>query len=207
MSRRRAVPSRLAPSRGRERSEPGGTMSRPSRDGRRAACRAIAGAALLPLAGWADESQPAPRPWPAARPTPPLSLPLWQGSAWSLADARGKVVLVNFWASWCEPCRSEMPSLELLEQRHERDGLVVAAVNFRETDAAIRSFLERMPISLTVLRDADGAAARVFGARIFPTTVVIGRDGRALFSLIGEVDWTGEAARGWLAPALAAPAR
>ena len=86
-------------------------------------------------------------------------------------------------------------------------GLVVAAVNFRETDAAIRSFLERMPVSLTLLRDADGAVSRSFGARILPTTVVVGRDGRAQFSLIGEVDWTGPSARDWLAPLLAARTR
>jgi hypothetical protein len=100
-----------------------------------------------------------------------------------------------------------MPALELLEQRHERDGFVVVAVNFRETDTAVRGFLERMPITLTVLRDSDGATSRAFGARVLPTTVVIGRDGRAQFSLIGEVDWTGPAARGWLAAPLAAPAR
>jgi hypothetical protein len=64
-----------------------------------------------------------------------------------------------------------------------------------------------MPITLTVLRDADGAAARSFGARIFPTTVVVGRDGRARFSIIGEVDWMGEVARRWLAPVLAASPR
>jgi len=162
--------------------------------------------AMAPRVRAADDA-PAPRTWPASRATPALTLPTWGGGTWSLADARGKVVLINFWASWCEPCRSEMPSLELLEQRHEREGLVVAAVNFRETDAAIRNFLDAMPISLTVLRDADGAAARAFGARIFPTTVVVGRDGRAQFSLIGEVDWTGPEARGWLAPSLAARVR
>ena len=179
-------------------------MSAP-RWSRRRACGALALAACTPTLAQSDE--PVPRPWPAGRATPALTLPVWQGTRWSLADARDKVVVVNFWASWCEPCRAEMPSLELLEQRHERDGLVVAAVNFRETDAAIRNFLERMPVSLTLLRDTDGAVSRAFGARILPTTVVVGRDGRAQFSLIGEVDWTGPSARDWLAPLLAARTR
>jgi thiol-disulfide isomerase/thioredoxin len=177
----------------------------PQAPDRRGVCGALVCAACTPFA-LAEE--PAPRRWPAGRATPALSLATWpDGAPWSLAGARGKVVLANFWASWCEPCRSEMPALELLEQRHERDGFVVVAVNFRETDAAVRGFLERMPITLTVLRDSDGATSRAFGARVLPTTVVIGRDGRAQFSLIGEVDWTGPAARGWLAAPLAAPAR
>jgi len=175
--------------------------------GRRHVCATIAWTSCVPAAVLAGESEPAPRLWPAGRETPALSLVTWQGPAWSLADVRGKVVLLNFWASWCEPCRAEMPSLELLEQRHERDGLMVAAINFRETDAAIRGFLERLPTSLTVLRDADGAAARAFGARILPTTVVVGRDGHARFSIIGEVDWMGASARSWLASSLSAPAR
>ncbi|HEY6511908.1 MAG TPA: TlpA disulfide reductase family protein [Burkholderiaceae bacterium] len=174
---------------------------------RRALCGVLVGAAAGAAWPQGSESAPEPRPWPAGRATPPLGLPVWNGASWALEAARGQVVLLNFWASWCEPCRAEIPSLELLEQRHERDRLMVAAINFRETDAAIRNFLERMPITLTVLRDADGAAARAYGVRVFPTTVVVGRDGRARFSIIGEVDWTGEVARRWLAPVLAAPAR
>jgi thiol-disulfide isomerase/thioredoxin len=163
-------------------------------------------ALVLGLTGWRDARAEAPgaqqRPWSRSRPTPALALPALAGPAWTLAAARGQVVVLNFWASWCEPCRSEMPSLELLAQRHERDGLVVLAVNFRETDAAIRRFVELMPVTLPILRDADGAAARDWGVRIFPTTVVVGRDGRAAFTVVGETDWTGDAARQWIAPLL-----
>jgi thiol-disulfide isomerase/thioredoxin len=142
------------------------------------------------------------RPWPTSQPTPNLALPGFDGPAWSLAEAKGRPVLLNFWASWCEPCRAEMPSLELLAQRHEADGLLVLAVNQRETDAAIRRFLQTMPISLPILRDTDGATSRAFGVRIFPTSVLIARDGRAAFSVIGELDWTGAQARQWIAPLL-----
>lgn len=138
------------------------------------------------------------RPWPAKMPTPPLALPGFEP-----AQARGKVLLLNFWASWCEPCRSEMPSLELLAQKYEARGLQVLAINHRETDAAIRRFMQVMPISLPILRDADGATTRAFGVRIFPTSVLIGRDGRAAFSVIGELDWTGPQARQWIEPLLA----
>ena len=157
----------------------------------------LAAAATLPAA--ADALR---RPWPKSQATPPLTLPGFEGPAWSLAEAKGRPVLLNFWASWCEPCRAEMPSLELLAQRHEADGLLVLAVNHRETDAAIRRFLQTMPISLPILRDTDGATSRSFGVRIFPTSVLIARDGRAAFSVIGELDWTGAQARQWIAPLL-----
>lgn len=142
------------------------------------------------------------RPWPRGTPTPALELPGWEGPPWSLASARGQVVLLNFWASWCEPCRAEMPSLELLAERHARDRVQVLAVNFRETDGAIRRFLAQTASTLPILRDPDGGAARAWQVRAFPTTVAIGRDGRAAFTVIGELDWTGAEARAWLAPLL-----
>lgn len=142
------------------------------------------------------------RPWPAGRPTPPIELPAWEGPPWRLADARGQVVVANFWASWCEPCRAELPSLELLAERHAKDKLQVVAVNFRETDGAIRRFLAQAPLSLPILRDSDGGVARAYQVRIFPTTVVFGRAGRAAFTVTGEIDWTGPAARPWIASVL-----
>lgn len=161
----------------------------------------------LALGAWplrAQEPGPKPQPWPAGRAVPALDLPGFDGPAWRLADVRGQVVLLNFWASWCEPCRAEMPSLELLAERHLKDRLAVVAVNFRETDASIRRYLAQWPITLNIVRDADGAAARAWGVRIFPTTVAIARSGRPAFTVTGEVDWTGAEARRWLAPLLAA---
>lgn len=142
------------------------------------------------------------RPWPAGRPTPALELPAWEGAPFRLADARGRVVVLNFWASWCEPCRAELPSLELLAQRHEADRLQVLAVNFRETDGALRRYLAAAPLTLPVLRDRDGAAARDWQVRIFPSTVVIARNGRAAFTVTGELDWNGPTARAWIAAVL-----
>ncbi len=95
-----------------------------------------------------------------------------------------------------------MPSLELLATRFEAQGLQVLALNFRETDGAIRRFTERSALSLPILRDIDGAAAKAYGVRIFPSTVVFGRNGRAAFSVVGEVDWMSPRAHQWLAPLL-----
>lgn len=138
------------------------------------------------------------RPWPRGTATPPLELPDLEGRAWRLADRRGRVVALNFWASWCQPCREEMPSLELMAQRHEAQGLEVVALNFKEGAGTIRRFLDTTPLDLPVLRDADGLAARAFGVRVFPSTVFVGRDGRAAFTVVGAADWTGEPARSWV---------
>lgn len=164
-----------------------------------------ASAALLPWSTCRAELSSEPRAWPGNRPTPAFRLAAWEGGEVALGGLRGKPVLLNFWASWCEPCRTEMPSLELLAARHEAEGLQVLAINHRETDAAVRRFLDSQPLTLPVLRDRDGAVAQAYGVRVFPTTVAIGRDGRALFSVVGEVDWASPAARRWIAPLLSSP--
>lgn len=158
----------------------------------------------MPLSAHAQVSPlPQRQSWPAARITPILNLPMLAEAGaptrpWSLADAAGKAVLINFWATWCPPCRNEMASLELLQQRHHDKGLLVVAVNFKEGAPAIRRFVDATDFSLPVLRDIDGNAARAWGVRSFPTTIAIGRDGRAQFSVVGEADWTAAPARQWV---------
>jgi thiol-disulfide isomerase/thioredoxin len=169
---------------------------------RRRDCLAgLTGLAAAGLAPAQDEG-PSLRPWPKDRPTPPLALAGYDGPGWTLAQAKGRPVLLNFWASWCEPCRSEMPSLELVAQRYESRGLIVMAVNYRESDGAMKRFLDQMPVSLPILRDQDGSTTRAFGVRVFPSTVLVGRDGRARLTVVGECDWMGAPARQWIEPLL-----
>jgi thiol-disulfide isomerase/thioredoxin len=127
-----------------------------------------------------------------------LTLPAEDGAAWTLASARGQVVLLNFWASWCEPCRSEMPTLALLATRFEKRGLQVVTVNFRETDAALRRYTEAAPLGLPILRDRDGAAATAWKVRTFPSTFAIDRRGAVVFSVVGEADWNAAPALRWV---------
>lgn len=145
------------------------------------------------------------RPWAAGRAVPRLELTDLDGKAWSLAALRGQVVVMNFWATWCEPCRSEMPSLELLAQRLEHDGVTVIAVNYKEPLPAIRRFLEAQPLTLPILLDRDGEATSAWTPRVFPSTVLIDRSGQPQNVVLGELDWTGAAARDLVDPMVARP--
>lgn len=142
------------------------------------------------------------QPWTRQPLRPRLVLPSLDETPWDLAAQRGTPVLLNFWASWCAPCRSEMPSLEALAQRHG-PALRVMAVNYREPAATARRFVNSTGLGLPVLRDADGLAAKSLGVHIFPTTVAIDAQGRARFVVVGECDWSGAQAARWVAELMA----
>jgi thiol-disulfide isomerase/thioredoxin len=128
-----------------------------------------------------------------------------QGNSWNLKALRGQPVLINFWASWCEPCRAEMPSLQALTETREgesREGPPranltpkVFAVNFKESSATAQRFVNQTQLRLPVILDADGGMAKQWGVSIFPSTVLIGADGKVRGTVVGELDWSSEAAQ------------
>ncbi|HEX9627727.1 MAG TPA: TlpA disulfide reductase family protein [Acidiferrobacterales bacterium] len=119
----------------------------------------------------------------------PLSLRELNGDTRQLADFRGRVVLVNFWATWCPPCIKEMPSMQRLHERFAERGFAVLAVNMGETEAEVRAFLTRVPVSFPILLDADGVALKAWKVFAFPTSYVVDADGRIRLAVFGEVDW------------------
>ena len=141
--------------------------------------------------------------WPRGRRTPALRLPRLDGTTWSLEAQRGHVLLLNFWASWCEPCREEMPALVQLAERERANGLRIVAVDYREPADTVRRFLGATPLSPDIALDLDGMAAKSLDVHAFPSTVAIGRDGRVRFVAMGECDWTDARSRGWLDELLA----
>ena len=143
------------------------------------------------------------RPWDPKKPVPKLELDDLAGKPWNLSSARGQVVVMNFWATWCEPCRAEMPSLELMAQRLERDEVTVVAVNYREPLPAIRRFLDAQPVTIPILLDRDCAAMMAWTRKVFPSTVLVDRGGQPQQIVLGELDWTGSVARDLVAPLLA----
>lgn len=137
---------------------------------------------------------------PARPPAPKLLLQDINGKPWRLSDLRGKVVLLNFWASWCAPCRIEMPALQALANAPGDDRVVVLAVNFKESPAAIARFVQTTGLTLPVVADEQGLLAKQFGVTIFPSTVVIDRSGQPRHRVRGEFDWQAPAAHALLKP-------
>ena len=143
---------------------------------------------LLPLlAGAADFEL---EPWPTSRPLPALALADLEGQTQTLDTFKGRALLVNFWASWCQPCREEMPALSTLAQSLGPERLRVLSVNYQDSSPFV------------LLRDIDGKATKQWTRRIFPTTVVVGVDGRPRWRITGQYDWGSAQARRLLAPLL-----
>jgi thiol-disulfide isomerase/thioredoxin len=149
----------------------------------RLALLALLWSLLLPVA--AQELKPLP---PA--PAPALELPDLRGRQHRLADYRGKVVLVNFWATWCVPCRDEMPSIERLRSALEGRPFAVLAVNLAEPEDRIQKFLDAVPLGFPVLLDRDARATRAWQARALPTTYIVAPDGTVRYRHLGELDWS-----------------
>ena len=127
--------------------------------------------------------------------TPPLELSDLEGRPHRLADYRGKAVLVNFWATWCVPCREEMPSIERLRASLEGRPFAVLAVNLAEPESRIRKFLESLelkavPLQFAVLLDSDTKTAKAWQAKLLPATYIIGPDGAIRYYHFGELDWS-----------------
>ena len=106
-----------------------------------------------------------------------------------LANYRGRVVLLNFWASWCEPCVIEMPSL--LELHHEQPDLAIVAVSVDEDPAAYSNFIVRRHVDLITVRDPLQSAAKLYHSEMWPETYIIDRQGIIRRKFIGPQDWTG----------------
>jgi peroxiredoxin len=117
------------------------------------------------------------------------------GDSVRLADLRGRVVVLNVWATWCAPCVEEMPALQRLHDRLEDRGLSVVAVSVDAggpgvaVEDDVRAFIDRFGLTFTVLRDASGRIEDVFGVPGLPTTFIIDRDGRIRRKVLGAREW------------------
>lgn len=118
-------------------------------------------------------------------------LPDPDGQVTALAKWHGKILLLNFWATWCQPCRREMPMLAEFQRKHAADGLQVVGIAMDQPQSA-RAFLEHLPVGYPILIgiDADPVPTTVFGdsAGLLPFSVLVGRDGRILATKLGPLD-------------------
>jgi thiol-disulfide isomerase/thioredoxin len=129
-------------------------------------------------------------------PAPDFSLFTLSGETVRLSDLRGKVVLLNFWATWCVPCRTEMPAIEELYQRFKEPGLEVVAVNLDMlSTAGVEAFLKEVAVTFRIVLDPTWSTARSHGVRGVPMTYLIDRTGNIVVREMGARDWMDHASQ------------
>ncbi len=158
---------------------------------------------LLLLGHLSAQAQFRKTPWPQRAPTPALDFLATPSSTSTPAkpsapSPRGVPILLNFWATWCEPCKQEMPSLDVLADWQGADRLRVVAVDVRESSGRAERFMADRNLHLHVLQDPDALIAKRFGVSLYPTTVLIDAKGRARWKIEGPVDWSSAEAQGWI---------
>jgi len=114
-------------------------------------------------------------------PAPNFTLTDAGGQSVTLSDLQGQVVMINFWASWCGPCREEMPLLEQIHQRYESLGFTLLGVNVEENSADGQAFLAERPVSFPVLYDPDNGISKLYDVVAMPSTVLIDRQGNVRY--------------------------
>lgn len=110
-------------------------------------------------------------------PAPDFTLASNQGKNMRLAEMRGEVVMINFWASWCGPCRQEMPILEELYSRYSRAGFTILGVNVEPDPADADKILKDIPVSFPVLYDTESKVSQLYSVEAMPSTILVDRDG------------------------------
>ena len=117
----------------------------------------------------------------ATRPAPDFTLPVRDGGQISLAELEGQVVMINFWASWCGPCRQEFPLLEQMHQRYESLGFTILGVNVEENTADAERWLAETDVSFPILFDRENTVSALYDVQAMPSTVFVDRTGQVRY--------------------------
>jgi thiol-disulfide isomerase/thioredoxin len=158
-------------------------------------CLAVLSLGFVPTNAWAQFDKTA---WPSKVDTPKIEAIDLQGKAWSTAELAGKVVVLNFWATWCAPCKDELPTLQTLHDISDSQ-TVVLTINVREPAARAARYMQSTGMTFPVISDATGDLAKRWGVTVYPTTILIAPNGQARWRVVGDVDWSGPQANAWLA--------
>jgi thiol-disulfide isomerase/thioredoxin len=134
-----------------------------------------------------------------------LALSDIDGRTRSLAEFRGRVTLINFWASWCPPCLQEMPALLRLQQMMQGKPFAILGINVAEGIRRVRTVASQLDLTFAVLLDPDSRAFRQLGAEVLPSSYILDGDGIIRFAVFGAVDWDSDAIQDTLETLLPAP--
>ena len=151
-------------------------------------CAAAVAAAAVPVFAQKEDA-PGLQPWRPVRMPALDATELQTGQRRTLADFAGHALVVNFWATWCAPCRVEMPSLNALADHLAPRGLRMVTVNHGEMPARVRQFMAETPIHGTALLDRSQGQMRAWGAQGLPASFVVDAQGRPRYRAMGELDW------------------
>lgn len=122
---------------------------------------------------------------------PDFALPALSGEEVRLADFRDKVILVNFWATWCGPCREEMPAMEQLWSRFKDEGLVILAISLdKGSRKRIETFIRKSGLTYPILLDPQDNVSKRYNLVGLPSSYLIGRNGKIRGKIMGPIDWT-----------------
>lgn len=110
-------------------------------------------------------------------PAPDFSLQSLDGSTVRLSDLKGQVVLINFWATWCAPCREEMPLLDAIYQKYNRLGVELLGINVEDDASGARKYLNETPVTFPILFDPDGRVSKQYQVKAMPSTILVDRHG------------------------------
>ena len=137
---------------------------------------------------------------PAEEPQAALDFTLTdvKGKMHNLSQYRGKVVFLNFWATWCPPCRAEMPSIQQLHEEADQDKFVVLTVSVREPEKLVKDFVAKNNHTFQVLLDPVGRVAAQYEVNVFPTTFIIDQQGKTAAKIIGSRHWLWDDLKAWL---------
>ena len=137
-------------------------------------------------------------PWPSKQKTPSFLFKDSDGLEHKPENLRGKKVVLNFWATWCAPCKEELPSLQLFSDLQNPNQVVVITINVKEPVSRAQRFMKSNQMTLPLVSDTQGEWAQKFGVKVFPTTLLLDSKGQVQWRITGEVDWTSAAPQTWV---------
>jgi thiol-disulfide isomerase/thioredoxin len=137
-------------------------------------------------------------PWPAAAPSLSETFKDHTGQSISSESLKGKKLVINFWATWCAPCKEELPTLQIFSDLQDPTHTRVLTINVKEPASRALRFMQNNQITLPLVPDPQGEWAKKFDVKVFPTTLLVAPSGQIRWRIVGEVDWSSKSPQMWL---------